>query len=267
MAVIALTSAKGAPGVTTTCLALTLAWPRPVLLVEADVAGSSSVLAGYLHGSARHDKGLVDLAQAYRHGQLHDGITEAAIALPDSPSHFIAGLTSPAQAAIMQPVWEPLAAALHHLEHAGVDVIVDAGRLGALHGPVPLLREADLTLLTTRTTLPAIAATRVRGALLRDDLAGQGFGQDALRLLLVGEGQPYSTREISEAVKIPVAAAIAWDPETADVFAVGAAPGRRFNSSPLIRTVHAAATTIQRLIAARRARLTPGSYAPGGQHV
>lgn len=45
MAVITVTSANGAPGVTTTALALALAWPRPCLLVEADVAGGSSILA------------------------------------------------------------------------------------------------------------------------------------------------------------------------------------------------------------------------------
>ena len=32
MTVIALTSARGAPGVTTAALALTAVWPRPVLL-------------------------------------------------------------------------------------------------------------------------------------------------------------------------------------------------------------------------------------------
>ena len=42
MAVIALTSASGSPGVTTTALGLALLWPRPVLLVEADPTGGSA---------------------------------------------------------------------------------------------------------------------------------------------------------------------------------------------------------------------------------
>ena len=36
MAVIALGSAAGSPGVTTSALGLALTWPRPVLLIEAD---------------------------------------------------------------------------------------------------------------------------------------------------------------------------------------------------------------------------------------
>jgi len=47
MAVIVLASASGSPGVSTTALGLTLNWHRPVLLVDADPTGSSSVFAGY----------------------------------------------------------------------------------------------------------------------------------------------------------------------------------------------------------------------------
>ena len=47
MAVVALASASGSPGVTTTALGLALLWPRPVLLVEADPTGGSR-LAGRL---------------------------------------------------------------------------------------------------------------------------------------------------------------------------------------------------------------------------
>jgi len=58
MAVLALTSAKGAPGVSTAALAMTLLWPRPALLLEADPTGGSSVLAGYLRGTVDHSRGL-----------------------------------------------------------------------------------------------------------------------------------------------------------------------------------------------------------------
>jgi hypothetical protein len=266
MAVVALTSTKGSPGVTTTALALTLAWPRPVLLLEADVAGSSSILAGYLRGAVRHDTGLVDLALAHRRGALVDGLHAASIPLPDSQARLVPGLTGPAQAATLQAVWEPIAAVLRGLDRTGTDVIVDAGRIGAQHGPTPLLREADVTLLTTRTTLPAIAATRARAALLRDELANQGTGADGLALLLVGEGQPYSAREIRDAVATPVGAAVAWDPVNAEVFSIGAAPGRRFQSSALLRSISAAASAIQALVTTRRERLTPGTLVHDGDH-
>ena len=50
-------------------LALTLVWPRPVLLVEADPAGGD-VMAGYLRGQVTCDRGLLQLAIAARHGRL-----------------------------------------------------------------------------------------------------------------------------------------------------------------------------------------------------
>ena len=58
MAVIALTSASGSPGVTTTALGLALSWPRPVLLVEADPTGASGLLAGYFRGARYYESGL-----------------------------------------------------------------------------------------------------------------------------------------------------------------------------------------------------------------
>ena len=64
MAVLALTSAKGAPGVSTAALAMTLLWPRAALLAECDPAGGSSVLAGHLRGEVDHSRGLLPLALA-----------------------------------------------------------------------------------------------------------------------------------------------------------------------------------------------------------
>ena len=50
MSSIVLTSASGAPGVTTSALGLALAWPRASVLVDADRAATPTVMAGYLHG-------------------------------------------------------------------------------------------------------------------------------------------------------------------------------------------------------------------------
>ena len=264
MAVIALASARGAPGVTTTALAMALSWPRPVLLLEADVSGGSAILAGYLRGSTRHDTGLVDLAAAHRAGTLADGLRDASIPLPNSSVRLVPGLTWPTQAVNLQPVWEPLAAALHGLERIGADVIVDAGRLGTVHGPAPLLRHADAVLLLTRTTLPAVAAARARLKVLRDDLANEGTGEDALALLLVGEGQPYNAREIRDHLGAPVTAAVAWDPVHAEVFSIGAAAGRHFQDSSLVRSIRAVNAAVQGLVATRRARLAPSSAVEEG---
>ena len=65
MAIITLVSASGAPGVTTTALALAVRWPRPVMLVEADPRGGSSILAGFFKGTI-DQPGLLQLVVAER---------------------------------------------------------------------------------------------------------------------------------------------------------------------------------------------------------
>lgn len=266
MAVIALTSAKGSPGVTTTAVALALIWPRPVLLVEADVSGSSSILAGYFGGRVKHDRGLVDLAAAHRQGRLSTGIRDAAITIGErGNAKFLPGLSNSAQAATMTPLWEPIAVVLRGMDASGVDVIIDAGRLGMAGGPTPLLREADATLLVTRTDLPAMAAARARAGMLRHDLESKGAGEDTVWTLLVGENQPYSRREIRARVELPVAAAIDWDPKNAEVVSHGRPLGdekqvKKFMGSGFVRSTTTAAAALDSIIRGRKERLAgPGA--------
>ena len=268
MTVVALTSARGAPGVSTAALAMTLLWPRPALLVEADAGGGSSVLAGYLRGTVDHSRGLLGLAMAHRHDELEQALWSQSVPLTtqaaDGPAGasdrwVLPGLSDAAQAPSTTRLWGPLASLLTSLERAGTDVLVDAGRLGAAHAPTPLLRQADLVLLVLGTGLPAVAAARARLAVLREDLAvtdSTASGQSCqLGLLLVGEGRPYTAREIAASLGVPVVACLSWDPASAEVLAAGAAPGRRFASSALVRSVRAAISASQDHIDRRRDRL------------
>lgn len=68
MAVLLLTSAAGAPGVTSTALGLALWWPREVVLVDADPHPCHAVEAGYLGGRGRAGGGLPELARVHRQG-------------------------------------------------------------------------------------------------------------------------------------------------------------------------------------------------------
>ena len=56
---------------------------------------------------------------------------------------------------------------------------------------------------------------------------------------------------------MPVLASLAWDPANANVLAVGASPGRRFDSSPLLRSTRAAINASRELMAENRQRLAP----------
>jgi hypothetical protein len=274
MAVLALTSAKGAPGVSTAALAMTLLWPRAALLAECDPAGGSSVLAGYLRGTVDHSRGLLPLALAQRHQSLEQSLWPQTVPLtgdPHAPSTaagagdrwLLPGLSDAAQARSAEALWAPLGSLLASLERAGTDVIVDAGRLGTAHAPTPLLRQADLVLLVMGTSLPAVAAVKARLNLLREDLSVTGTAGHLdgplsnLGLLLVGEGRPYSAKEIAGACGVPVVACLAWDPASAEVLAAGATPGRRFDSSPLVGSARAAISASSQLIAQRRDRFAP----------
>jgi len=255
VSVVALVSARGAPGVTTCAVAMTLLWPRPALLAECDPAGGSSVLAGYLRGRVPHDRGLVGLAVAQRRDGLPEALWSQTLPLAQG-RRLLPGPVDAAQAASLPPVWSPLAGVLRSLGGHGTDVIVDAGRLGAAHGPLPVLRQADLVLLVLRSSLDAVAAARARVAALREDLAG--LGRVDLSLLVVGDGRPYTAREITGALDLPVVAALPFDPASAEVFSAGAPTGRRFAGSPLVRALRAAVDGAQAVAG------PPGSLARSG---
>jgi hypothetical protein len=247
MAVICLTSASGSPGVTTTAVGLAFCWPRPALLVEADPTGGSGILAGFLKGTTPYDAGLLELAVSPL--GVADALRE--VVRPLSPSvSLVAGTRTHAQAPALRDVWEPLATALAELEANGQDVIVDAGRLGLMGSPQPLLESADLALLMTRATLPAISAARSWAEAVRQPATGWRHPG----LLLVAEGQPYRDSEVSKVLGMPVVADLPDDPEAAAVYHRGAAPPRHFETCPYVRGLQAAVQSIQ-------AQVTRGRFA------
>ena len=274
MALIALASASGAPGVTTGALALALSWPRPVLLIEADPAGSSQISAGYLRGQVPHNRGMIDLAVAHRQGRLAQTLREVAIELParqraperatsmvgateaetSTDIKLVAGARSHAQAMTVARIWDSLDPVLKSLERTGVDVIVDTGRLGMTGFATPLLRNADAALLTTRTALPALSGAHGWARQLRDEFERTGALPN-LGLLLVGEGRPYSAKRVQTVLQLPVVASLAFDPVSAEVYQLGSPCRRRFDHAALPRSAKAAASAISTLISANRGRL------------
>lgn len=253
MAVVALASASGSPGVTTTALGMALLWPRPVLLVEADPTGGSALLAGYFRGSREYDVGMIELALAP--SSMSDALRDVSRPIAGTQVSFVAGTRSHTQAAALRDLWAPLAEALAELESTGQDVIVDAGRLGLTGSPEPLLDAADLALLVSRTTLPALSALRSWAqAMQRPALDWHQTG-----VLLRGEGQPYSAREIATVVNLPVVASLADDPESAAVYYRGATPPRRFERGALTRSLQAAIAAVHSTITRRRTELLDGA--------
>jgi hypothetical protein len=245
VAVIVLASTNGAPGVSTTCLGLALAWPRPVLLVEADPRGLSALLTGWFQGARKYQKGLVELALSSL--APADALREVALPFEGTRASFVAGLRTHTQAPTLRGQWEPIAEALAELEHAGTDVIVDAGALGYPGSPEPVLTSADLTLLTLRSSLPALAGARPWADVVVREERWRNPG-----LLMVGEKRPCTPREMTSALGLPVMAHVEWDPNGAEVYSQGARASGQFGTSKYVRSLRATATTLQSLVAHHR---------------
>ena len=253
MPVTALVSAKSC-GVTTSALALTLASRRLSLLAECDPAGGT-VRAGYAGGHIHASTGLYHLAAAERTGTEALAASFASHLSPlDEAGHrkLLAGLTDPAQAAAMTRTWPSLAEVVHVLAaYAEYDVFIDAGRLalesGHLHPtltPAPLLHRADLVLLVVRSNPQHLALARHLVDPLRSELAERGTGADALGLLLIEDG-PYRAHHVQDALRLPVLAALPFDPGTATYFTAGGRPPRGFARSPLMRYARTAAEGLE----------------------
>lgn len=232
MTLITLVSVSGSPGVSTITLGLSEWWPRPTLVVEADPTGGSGMLAGLFRGEVEPPGGLLEVVTSHRNGQLR--LTpDVLLPLPGGRSQLLPGIRAHTQARSLGGVWEPLFQALRSLSaETGQDVLIDGGRLGLAGWPEPLVRGSDMTLLVTRSSLPALAAARSWTEALRHDTGTLG-------LLVVDPGRPYSAREVATWLRVPVFGEIAWDPAAAAVLSDGAPRPRRFERTVLVRSLRA----------------------------
>jgi hypothetical protein len=246
MAVIVLFSAGGSPGVTTTAVGLSLAWPRPVLLIEADPTGSSGILPGYLRGQQAPSRTVIDLALALQQGHLSLTLWELGLPLTADRSdvRLIASVKTHRQAAAMLGAWEALADEFRQLGRAGIDVLIDAGRFGLEYFPTSLVSSAACSLLVTRCTLSAIGTARGAAQYLvrvsEQDTSTTG-------LLLIGGGHSYSARDIARYLALPVRADLPLDARAASVYSEGTAPGRHWRRNQLVGALKSTAGVLARL--------------------
>lgn len=243
MAILVLTSASGSPGVTTLAVGLALSWPRSVLLADCDPGAHQAVLAGFLAGQRGNGKGLLRVAEAHRDRRpLREVVVDQALPLTDQAEPrrlFLPGFSRPGSAALFDGVWLDLMQAFDRLEDAGFDVIVDAGRLPAAGLPSALAESSAATCIVTGSNLRAVTSARVHLPTLAEQTPSST--DPAANVVVVGPGRPYGAAEIGKALGLPVAATVAHDPEAAAHLSDGRPRSRRFDSSPLARSLHAAA--------------------------
>jgi hypothetical protein len=248
MGILLLTSASGSPGVTTLAVGLALTWPRPILLADCDPGAHQAILAGYLGGRSANGKGLLRVAEAHRDRRpLREAVLDQTLPLSaetESRRLFLPGFTKPGSYTHFSGVWEDLAEALDRLGEVDIDVIIDCGRLAPQGPPVALLERSALTLVVVTSSLRSIMSARVHLPTLRNHPRLNSTDRGHLGLIVVGEGQPYRRTEIAKALEVPVIASFAYDPKAAAHFSDGRPRQRRFDSSPLIRSIRDAASNL-----------------------
>ncbi|MEU5194509.1 hypothetical protein AB0G86_10675 [Streptomyces scabiei] len=271
MAVIALAGCSGAPGVTTSALALLLSWPlepgRRMILAECDPDGSA-VLHGLLQGTLGDRYGLRNLSVAARQGELGDAFFRQLIDLSsedgkkESPRDrlLLPGITDPAQAASLGSVWKALGVIFRGIEaEHSHDVLIDLGRRGAFGPSGVLAEQADAVFMVVRNTLRCLQAAEGRVRALQERVGD-------VSVLMINEG-PYPAGEVQRVLQVPVVATLPYAPKDAKVLSDGVEQPRHFTKSPLMKAARTATTVLVQRAAMRRARLDPGGVRVAGGEV
>lgn len=242
MVTVALVSAKGSPGCTTTALALHTAWSdaspdRRVLLAECDPAGGD-IASGYLAGSLTSGRGLLPLALS-RIADPVAAIWEQTLSLDeDGRRLLLPGLLDARRAGSLTEAWTTLHIGLPQLaqQEPPIDVLLDLGRLRTQHEGSQLRSVADQVVLVSRATLTAVAAARALAEELQADPA-------PCSCLVIGPGEPYSASEVADSLGLPLLGSLPQDRAAADAFAGRRALSpRRLSSTALVRAARRLAT-------------------------
>lgn len=245
MSIITLASVTGSPGVTATGLGVALSWPGDVVLIDADRDGGQAGLAGYFRGISAEGCGLVELAKVYRAGEsVERSLLRHSLSLKSTAEqrrHFLPGFTKPATVLMFAPLWHEFARAFRALSDTGMDVVIDAGRLGPEGLPPALLECSDVLAIVCRSSLRSLAALTPALSALTE--LPETIDLD-LGLVVVGPDRPYSSKEIEQQFGLPVLASLPFDPKAAEALSEGAASGRR-QSPQLSRAFEALASQWQ----------------------
>jgi hypothetical protein len=245
MALIVIAADKGAPGVTTTALALAAVWPRPVLLAECDPAGGDLVYRfPAADGSALDPRrGLLNLAVAARRGLRPGQLVEQTQEMSGGLK-VLTGVINAEQGAGLGVLWGPLGELFAALP--GGDVIADCGRLGPEGPQYDLLAQAAVVMLVTRPNPGDVIRLRDRVAAVSAGVSSRGRRGFAPSVLVIADQKTLraTAGEVAQALgqgsaPASVLGGIAYDPRGAEL--LRGEWGGRLDKTLLIRTARESA--------------------------
>lgn len=250
---IALGSAKGSPGVTTTARVLASVWPDEVVLVDADPSGGDLALLGRTpeRGPLEPERGLLSLAADARRGHVQGSIDEHLQRL-EGGLDVLCGVSTPDQMTGIATVWPALAGALSSA--ATADVVADCGRIAPSSPVQPLVAAADVLIVLAHPRLESFAHVRERLrwlAHLRDTAARV----PAVGVVVVADSRDKrSVNDLDqllahERLPVTVLGQVAHDPHAAEV--VAGRIERPIGRSLLVRSVRQLVEPVQMLAASR----------------
>ncbi|OFS80874.1 hypothetical protein HMPREF3164_04780 [Rothia sp. HMSC08A08] len=256
MTIISSFSSHGSPGVSVSSLALALTWENPVLLIEADTTAPSSVMAGFMQAAIPYRRGISYLIESFHtYAPSLDSLWAQLIPLAQDPvsvsggpypKHLLAAAASPAAAAGYTSFWADLMSVCYEAEKAGVDTIIDLGRITDKDPRLSILSASTVTLAHLKSTLVDISAAQENITRLGSYLESSGK-QDSYRLILheslTGN---YPAREVAATLNVPVAATLPYDPMQAAYYSYGIAPSGK-HKSKYPAALRQYATTVQHL--------------------
>lgn len=261
MSIIAFTSVGTSPGITSTAIALTLAWPRPAVLIEADTSKPSTVVSGYMRGSVSSHHGLTALTQIHGvHGIDRNALWESMLPLasdiddiPEGHNKYVlAAHSNPDVAAASSSFWSSLSTHLPNLSE-GIDVIIDLGRWnGSSDYRNGLLSTADWAFFGTRLSLQSVAALRSRidAAIELRTSHGHLDHHSILGYSVPAGGYPLA--ELARFFNVRSSGTIPFDPRWGAVYAEGQVPPAGFWKGTYQGAINALASTAEKHLATTR---------------
>lgn len=258
MSTLGIASLATSPGVTTTALALTMAWTRPVMLVEADVSKPSSVVAGLMQGALPPDTGLMGVAQAAgMQAVTEQDLWDFALALPQDDEAgmgrwVLPALSEPTAARQMRSFWPDLLRVLRDLDAHPVDAIVDLGRIEDRHGRHDLITDTDHLALLVRSDLGSVAALHAYLPALEADRAARGASETISVIVVDDLAHKLKSSQISRFLGVPVTGRIPHSPQAAAALSGGISVSAR-TRRPLESAARATVAALAQQIDKRRA--------------